>query len=185
LNTGLGDAINLGWKLAATIKRWAPDDLLDTYTTERHPIGEWVLNWTRAQVAVIRPDPHARAIAAVIRDLIATKDGTNYFAEKISGVSMKYDLGEGHPLVGRSAPDFEFEDGNRLGALLQDGRGLLLDFTANESLKALCEGRQDRLWHVSSRAKDEQGWRHSWFVQTDSWSGQWTRTSKKEGRNNP
>jgi 2-polyprenyl-6-methoxyphenol hydroxylase-like FAD-dependent oxidoreductase len=157
MNTGLGDAMNLGWKLAATIKGWAPDGLLGTYTTERHPIGEWVLNWTRAQVAIIHPDPHARAIAAVVRDLIATKDGTNYFVEKISGVSMHYDMGEGHPLVGHSAPDFELEDGDRLGVLLQDGRGLLLDFTASESLCALCDGRQDRLRYVVSRAKDEKG----------------------------
>ena len=157
LNAGLGDAMNLGWKLAAAIKGWAPDDLLDSYTRERHPIGEWVLNWTRAQVAIIRPDPHARAIAGVIRDLIATKDGTNYFVEKISGISMKYDLGDGHPLVGRSAPDFELEDGSRLGALLRDGRGLLLDFTANELLKAICEGRDDRLRYVSSKAKDDKG----------------------------
>jgi hypothetical protein len=131
-------------------------DPLDSYTTERHPIGEWVLNWTRAQVAIIRPDPHARAIAAVVRDLIATKDGTNYFVEKISGVSMHYDLGEGHPLVGHSAPDFELEDGNRLGVLLQDGRGLLLDFTANEELRTLCDGRQDRLRYVATHAKDEK-----------------------------
>jgi len=157
MNTGLGDAMNLGWKLAATIKGWAPHDLLDTYTIERHPIGEWVLNWTRAQVAIIRSDPHARAIAAVVRDLIATKDGTNYFVEKISGVSMRYDLGEGHPLVGHSAPDFELEDGSRLGVLLQDGRGLLLDFTASESLCALCDGRQDRLRCVASHAKDKKG----------------------------
>ena len=88
MNTGLGDAMNLGWKLAATIKGWAPDGLLDTYTTERHPIGEWVCNWTRAQVAIIQPDPHARAIASVVRDLIDTKDGTNYFVEKISIVPL-------------------------------------------------------------------------------------------------
>jgi 2-polyprenyl-6-methoxyphenol hydroxylase-like FAD-dependent oxidoreductase len=157
MNAGLGDAMNLGWKLAATIKGWAPDDLLDTYTSERHPIGEWVLNWTRAQVAIIRPDPHARAIASVVRDLITTKEGTNYFIEKISGVSMRYDLGEGHPLVGRSAPDFELESGARLGDLLHDGRGLLLDFTANETLGALCNGRQDRLQYVASHAKDEKG----------------------------
>ncbi len=156
MNTGLGDAMNLGWKLAATIKGWAPHDLLDTYTTERHPIGEWVLNWTRAQVAIIRPDPHARAIAAVMRDLIATKDATNYFVEKISGVSMQYNLAEGHPLIGHSAPDFELEDGTRLGALLHDGRGLLLDFTASEPLRALCDGRQDRLRYLTSRAKDEK-----------------------------
>lgn len=93
----------------------------------------------------------------MIRDLIATKDGTNHFVEKISGVSMRYDLGEGHPVVGHSAPDFELEDGDRLGVLLRDGRGLLLDFTANESLKALCEGRQDRLQYVNSHAKDEKG----------------------------
>jgi hypothetical protein len=136
---------------------WAPDDLLDTYTAERHPVGEWVLNWTRAQVAIIRPDPHARAIAAVVRDLIATKDGTNYFIKKISGFSMRYELGEGHPLIGRSAPDFELEDGSRLGDLLRDGRGLLLDFTGTESLSALCDGRQDRLRYLASRAKDEKG----------------------------
>lgn len=157
MNAGLGDAMNLGWKLAATIKGWAPDNLLDTYTAERHPIGEWVLNWTRAQVAIIRPDPHARAIAAVVRDLIETKEGTNYFIEKISGVSMHYDLGGEHPLSGRSAPDFELEEGVRLGDLLHDGRGLLLDFTGSESLQALCNGRQDRLLYVSSHAKDAKG----------------------------
>jgi 2-polyprenyl-6-methoxyphenol hydroxylase-like FAD-dependent oxidoreductase len=157
MNTGLGDAMNLGWKLAATIKGWAPSDLLDTYNTERHPIGEWVCNWTRAQVAIIRPEPHARAIAAVVRDLIATKDGTNYFVEKTSGISMRYDLGEAHPLAGRSAPDFELEDGTRLGSLLQDGRGLLLDFTASPFLQSLCDGRQDRLSYSASHANDEKG----------------------------
>jgi 2-polyprenyl-6-methoxyphenol hydroxylase-like FAD-dependent oxidoreductase len=64
LNTGLGDAMNLGWKLAATIKGWAPEDLLDTYTAERHPVGAWALNWTRAQVAIMRPTPHSQAIAS-------------------------------------------------------------------------------------------------------------------------
>lgn len=157
MNAGLGDAMNLGWKLAATIKGWAPDGLLDSYTRERHPIGEWVLNWTRAQAAIVRPDPHARAIASVIRDLIDTKEGTNYFVEKTSGISMRYDLGGTHPLTGRSAPDFELEEGNRLGDLLRDGRGLLLDFTADPSVAALCNGWQDRLRYVASHAKDEKG----------------------------
>jgi len=156
MNAGLGDAMNLGWKLAAVIHGWAPDGLLDTYTAERHPIGEWVLNWTRAQVAVIRPDPHARAIAAVMRDLIATRDGTSYFIEKISGISMHYDLGGEHPLAGHSAPDFELENGCRLGDLLHDSRGLLLDFTSSKVLAALCDGLQDRLRYVASRAKDEK-----------------------------
>jgi len=85
LNTGLGDAMNLGWKLAATIQGWAPRGLLDTYHGERHPVGAWALDWTRAQVAIMRPEPHAHAIAAVIRDLLDTREGTTYFAEKISG----------------------------------------------------------------------------------------------------
>lgn len=157
MNAGLGDAMNLGWKLASVIKRCAPNDLLDTYTAERHPIGEWVLNWTRAQVAIIRPDPHARAIASVIRDLIATKDGTNYFVEQISGVSIHYDLGGNHPLIGRSAPDFELEDGSRLGDLLHDGRGLLIDFSSSASLAAVCTGLQDGLHYVRARARDEKG----------------------------
>jgi 2-polyprenyl-6-methoxyphenol hydroxylase-like FAD-dependent oxidoreductase len=157
MNAGLGDAMNLGWKLAATIKGWAPEDLLDTYTAERHPIGEWVLNWSRAQVAIVRPDSHARAIASVIRDLIATKDGTNYIVERISGVSMHYDLEGDHPLTGRSAPDFDLEAGNRLGHLLNNGHGLLLNFSADKCLKELCNGRQDRLQYIASRAKDEKG----------------------------
>jgi 2-polyprenyl-6-methoxyphenol hydroxylase-like FAD-dependent oxidoreductase len=157
MNTGLGDAMNLGWKLAAVIKGWASDDLLDTYTAERHPIGEWVLNWTRAQVAIIRPYPHARAIASVVRDLISTGDGTNYFVEKISGVSMRYDLGDGHPLIGRSAPDFELEGGSRLGDLLHDGRGLLLDFNSSERMASLCSGLEDRLRYRAAHARDEKG----------------------------
>jgi 2-polyprenyl-6-methoxyphenol hydroxylase-like FAD-dependent oxidoreductase len=157
LNTGLGDAMNLGWKLAATIKGWAPDDLLDTYTAERHPIGAWALNWTRAQVAIMRPDPHAQAIASVIRDLINTKDGTSYFVEKISGILLRYALPGDHPLIGRSAPDFEFEDGSRLGPLLQDGTGLLLDLTGKEELSTLSQRWPGRLKYARAHAKDSKG----------------------------
>jgi 2-polyprenyl-6-methoxyphenol hydroxylase-like FAD-dependent oxidoreductase len=156
LNTGLGDAMNLGWKLAAAVHGWAPEDLLDTYTTERHPIGEWVLNWTRAQVSIIRPDPHARAMAAIVRDLIATADGTNYFVEKISGISMRYELGGEHALIGRSAPDFAFDDGKRLGEWLQDGRGVLVNFSDND-LSGLCNGRENRLRYLHAHASDEKG----------------------------
>ncbi|OKI08352.1 FAD-dependent oxidoreductase [Streptomyces sp. CB02923] len=126
LNLGIGDAVNLGWKLAATIHGHAPEGLLDTYTTERHPIGAWVLEWTRAQIAVMRPDPHARALREVVRDLTRTVTGTTYFTKKISGVWQGYDLPGDHPLTGRSAPDLELADGTRLAAHLQDGRGLLL-----------------------------------------------------------
>jgi 2-polyprenyl-6-methoxyphenol hydroxylase-like FAD-dependent oxidoreductase len=157
LNTGIGDAMNLGWKLAATIQGWAPDGLLDTYTDERHPIGAWALNWTRAQVAIMRPDPHARAIQSVIRDLMQTKDATNYFVEKASGVSMRYNLPGDHPLIGCSAPDFELEDGTRLGEHLHNGKGLLLDLTEGKSLHDLGQIWSNRLNYVSTSVKDSKG----------------------------
>jgi 2-polyprenyl-6-methoxyphenol hydroxylase-like FAD-dependent oxidoreductase len=157
LNTGIGDAVNLGWKLAATVKGWEADGLLDTYTQERHPIGAWALNWTRAQVAIMRPDPHARAIASVIRDLIQTKDATTYFVGKISGAEMRYNLLGDHPLTGCSMPDFEFEDGTRAGELLHDGKGLLLDFTETKELSAASQELTERLRYVSAKAKDSKG----------------------------
>jgi 2-polyprenyl-6-methoxyphenol hydroxylase-like FAD-dependent oxidoreductase len=157
LNTGIGDAMNLGWKLAATIQGWAPPDLLDTYTQERHPIGAWALDWTRAQVAIMRPDPHARAIASVIRDLIQTPDGATYFAEKVSGASMRYNLPGDHPLIGCSAPDFEFEDGTRLGDLLHTGKGLLLDLTKDRKLHDLAKIQNGRLNYVAAQVDDSKG----------------------------
>jgi 2-polyprenyl-6-methoxyphenol hydroxylase-like FAD-dependent oxidoreductase len=157
LNTGIGDAMNLGWKLAATIQGWAPEGLLDTYTEERHPIGAWALNWTRAQVAIMRPDPHARAIASVIRDLIQTQEATTYFVGKMSGMLMRYNLPGDHPLTGCSVPDFEFEDGTRLGKLLHEGKGLLLDFVESHKLNTLGQTRKDRLRYVSVKAKDNKG----------------------------
>ncbi|HEY4354719.1 MAG TPA: FAD-dependent monooxygenase [Acidobacteriaceae bacterium] len=157
LNTGLGDAMNLGWKLAATIKGWAPDGLLDSYTTERHPIGAWAVEWTRAQVAIMRPDPYARAIQNVIRDLIQTSDATSYFVGKISGMSMRYNLPGDHPLIGCSAPDFEFEDGKRVGDFLHDGKALLLDFTEAGELSSLAPTRPDRLKYIHGKVNDNKG----------------------------
>jgi len=157
LNLGLGDAMNLGWKLAATIRGDAPDGLLDSYTLERHPVGAQILDWSRAQVALMRPSPSTRALAAIIRDLIETRDGATYFASRVWGLSLRYDLGDGHPLAGRSAPDFALPDGTRLGERLRNGRGLLLDFTACASLQTLADGWNDRLVYVAGDATDAQG----------------------------
>ncbi|HEY1742518.1 MAG TPA: FAD-dependent monooxygenase [Granulicella sp.] len=157
LNTGMGDAMNLGWKLAATIQGWTPEGLLDTYTDERHPIGAWALNWTRAQVAIMRPDPHSHAIASIIRDLIQTKEATTYFAGKISGMLMRYNLPGDHPVIGCSAPDFELEDGTRLAEFLHDGKGLLLDFAESQQLCTLGQRWKERLKYVSAKAKDSKG----------------------------
>jgi 2-polyprenyl-6-methoxyphenol hydroxylase-like FAD-dependent oxidoreductase len=145
LNLGMGDAMNLGWKLAATIQGWAPDGLLDTYTTERHPIGAWVLDWTRAQIAIMRPDPHARALRKVVGDLAATVDGTTYLAKRISGAWQGYDLPGDHPWVGRVAPDLELGDGTRPADHLADGRALLLDLADDADLRHAAAGYSGRL----------------------------------------
>ena len=145
LNAGLGDAMNLGWKLAATVRGDAPLGLLDTYQAERRPVGQWVLDWTRAQAAIMAPTPHARAIEGIVRDLVDTRDGATYFAEQLWGVSLRYDLGAAHPLVGRSAPDLEFDDGARLAHHLRDGRGVLVDLTGGDALRAVVGPWGDRL----------------------------------------
>ena len=157
LNLGLGDAMNLGWKLAATIRGHAPAGLLDSYQSERHPVGAQVLDWSRAQVAIMRPTQAARALHAIIRDLMQTRDGATYFAGRSWGIATQYDLGSAHPLVGRSAPSFELEDGTTLGELLRTGRGILLDFVGTTCLKTLASEYSSQLHYVSGRAKEPAG----------------------------
>ncbi|MBN8884967.1 MAG: FAD-dependent monooxygenase [Rudaea sp.] len=157
LNLGFGDALNLGWKLAATIRGDAPAGLLDSYFSERHPIGAQILDWSRAQVALMRPSPSTRALEAIIRDLIDTRDGTTYFAERVSGVSLRYELGGSHALVGRSVPDFELADGTRTGELLRAGTGLLLDFDSRSSLAELAARWPARIRYVGADAKQRLG----------------------------
>ncbi len=154
LNLGLGDAMNLGWKLAATIQKKAPDGLLDSYHKERHPIGAEVLDWSRAQVAIMRPCPHARALNAIMRDLINTRDGATYIAGRVRGIFTSYNLESDHPLAGRSVPNFEFDDGTRIGELMHEGRGILLDFDSNASLKALAGEYGDQIKYISASAKN-------------------------------
>ena len=155
LNLGLGDAMNLGWKLAATIHGKAPESLLDSYEIERHPIGIQVLDWSRAQVAIMKPNPAARALNAIIRDLIDTHDGATYFAGRVWGIFTHYDLGDSHPLVGYSVPNFEFEDGTTIGELMLDGRGVLLDFSKNTSLENLASEYDDNMKYISAKAKEQ------------------------------
>jgi len=124
---------------------------------ERHPEGARTLNWSRAQVALMRPTPSTRALEAVIRDLVGTRDGATYFAERLWGVSLRYDLGSAHPLVGRSVPDFALASGTRTGQLLRDGRGLLLDFTPNARTQMLTKRWHERINYVSSDAEKRLG----------------------------
>jgi 2-polyprenyl-6-methoxyphenol hydroxylase-like FAD-dependent oxidoreductase len=159
LNLGIGDAMNLGWKLAATIQKRAPEGLLDTYQLERHPLGARVLDWSRAQVAIMRPDPSARALNAILRDLMDTRDGATYMAARVWGVFTHYDLGGDHPLIGHSVPNFEFEDGSTIGERMHGGQAILLDFESHASLKALASEYGSRIRYVSGRAKEQFGLR--------------------------
>ena len=158
LNLGLGDALNLGWKLAATIRGNAPAGLLDTYEVEQHPLGVRVLDWSRAQVALMRPTPAARALYAIVGDLLDTPDGATYFAGRLWGLATQYPLGGGHPLVGRSVPNFELADGTTIGEHLRDGRGILLDFEAEANLQTLARG-YSRLHYVAGPAQEQLGLR--------------------------
>jgi hypothetical protein len=123
-------------------------------------VGARILDWTRAQVTVMRPDRQSGALRAVLRDLIDTRDGATYFAERVWGVSLRYDLSEHpdpHPLAGRSCPDFDLADGTRLGTLLRQGNGLLLDFSRQASLQALDGLWGERVKYVATDAKDRIG----------------------------
>lgn len=157
LNLGIGDAINLGWKLAATHRGDAPVGLLDSYMDERHPVGRQVLDWSRAQVALMRPSPSSRALEAIIRSLVDTRDGATYFAERVWGVGLHYDLGADHPLVGRSVPDFVLTNGERMGALLNRGSGLWLDFGAHAPYRELASRWRDRVTYVADDVEDNLG----------------------------
>lgn len=157
LTTGIVDAMNLGWKLAATVKGFASPGLLDTYHQERYPVAAWVLEWTRAQVVTLRPDSYGQAVANIMRDLIKTEEGTNYFADRIWGLSQRYDLGDPHPLVGCSAPDFEFDDGLRLGTKLGRGSFLIVDFESNQSVAEFANSLQPMVDYSGVNTKETFG----------------------------
>ncbi|KAJ2980858.1 hypothetical protein NQ176_g2386 [Zarea fungicola] len=172
LNLGLGDAMNLGWKLAATVRQeksrpktaTGPLDLtlLDTYETERHPLASWVLEWTRAQVTTLQPDPFGAAVQNLFRDLINTDDGMNLFLGRVWGLSQRYSLGEGsayaHELIGATVPDFEFTDGSRLGDKLQDGKAWLIDFQNTDELReGIQERYTQRINYLQANSKDTRG----------------------------
>jgi 2-polyprenyl-6-methoxyphenol hydroxylase-like FAD-dependent oxidoreductase len=132
LNLGLLDAVNLGWKLAAVVCGTLPEEVLDTYTAERHPVGARVLANTRAQVALMRPDVLTTELREVVTGLMKTDDGNRFFGEMMSGITTRYDLGDEHPLVGRLCGDLTLSiNGNetKLFPLMHHGDGLLIDAT--------------------------------------------------------
>jgi len=132
LNTGLQDAVNLGWKLAQVVKGISPDSLLDTYHSERHPVAARVLRNTMAQIALLRrADDGLIAAREIVSELLVMDEPRKRFGAMMSGLDIRYDLGEGHALLGRRMPDLDLMlDGQklRLFTLLHSARGVLLDF---------------------------------------------------------
>ncbi len=130
LQTGVQDAVNLGWKLAQVVNGTSPERLLDTYHAERHPVAARVLRTTMAHVALRRPDERTKALSDTIAELLSMDEPRRRFAAMMSGLDVHYDLGEGHPLVGRRMPDLDLvtADGPlRVFALLHDARPVLLN----------------------------------------------------------
>jgi 2-polyprenyl-6-methoxyphenol hydroxylase-like FAD-dependent oxidoreductase len=143
LNLGIQDAFNLGWKLAAEVRGWAPEGLLDSYHDERHPVAADVLDNTRAQMVLLSPEPGPMSVRRLIADLMNFDEVNRYLIEKIIAIGIRYDLGAGHDLLGRSMRDVNLERG-RLYELTRAGRGLLLDQTGRLSVA----GWADRVDHV-------------------------------------
>jgi 2-polyprenyl-6-methoxyphenol hydroxylase-like FAD-dependent oxidoreductase len=132
LNTGVQDAVNLGWKLAQVVNQTSPESLLDTYHAERHPVGARVLQNTMAQVALSRIDERSQALRGTVLELLGMDEPRRRIAGMISGLDIHYDLGmgEGHPLLGRRMPDLDVHtaDGpTRVFTLLHDARPVLLN----------------------------------------------------------
>jgi 2-polyprenyl-6-methoxyphenol hydroxylase-like FAD-dependent oxidoreductase len=147
LNLGVQDAFNLGWKLAAQVRGWAPETLLDTYESERHPVAAAVLDNTRAQTELLSPEPGPQAVRRLLTELMDIDDVNRLLIERIAAIDVRYDFGEGPDLVGRRLPDIDVGQG-RLYDLLQRGRGLLLDRTRRLTVG----GWSDRVDHVADPA---------------------------------
>jgi rifampicin monooxygenase len=143
LNLGVQDAFNLGWKLAAEVGGWAPEGLLDSYHTERHPVGADVLDNTRAQGVLMATDPGGRAVRRLVSELMEFEEVNRRLVEKIIATGIRYEFGEGHELLGRRLRDVELKRG-RLYGQMHAGRGLLLDQTGRLSI----DGWADRVDHV-------------------------------------
>jgi len=143
LNLGVQDAFNLGWKLAAEVNGWAPQGLLDSYHTERHPVAADVLANVRAQTELMSVEPGPQAVRRLLTELMDFEEVNRYLTEKIIAIGIRYDFGDDHPLVGRRLRDIGLKQG-RLYGLMHAGRGLLLDQTGRLSVA----GWADRVDHV-------------------------------------
>jgi 2-polyprenyl-6-methoxyphenol hydroxylase-like FAD-dependent oxidoreductase len=159
LNTGIQDAVNLGWKLAQVVNQTSPESLLDTYHGERHPVAARVLRNTMAQVALIAPGERMEALRDTMSELLSMKEPRKRFAGMMSGLDIHYDLGGGHPLLGRRMPDLDLVTASgplRVFTLLHDARPVLLnlgesagfDITPWENRVQLIDAKYGGIWEL-------------------------------------
>lgn len=152
MNTGMQDAVNLGWKLAQVVNGTSPDALLDTYHDERHPVAARVLRYTLASVALARTDDRSKALASVIAELLTVDGARKLVAGMMSELDIAYDLGAGHPLLGRRIPDLKIGTGDgptRVYELMRDASALLVNFGAPGSVDISAWGDRVRLVDAS------------------------------------
>jgi 2-polyprenyl-6-methoxyphenol hydroxylase-like FAD-dependent oxidoreductase len=159
LNLGVQDAVNLGWKLAQVVKGVSPEALLDTYQAERHPVAADALRTTMALTALTRADARIEALRDVVADLLSADEPRTRLAAKTAALDIRYDLGEGHPLLGRRMPDLDVvtADGPvRVFSLLHDARPVLLnlgepgavDIALSADRVRLVDARHDGVWEL-------------------------------------
>lgn len=160
LRLGLGDAVNVGWKLAAVARGWCEEKLLDTYTSERHPVGVRTLEIQRASIALMRPGPHVDALRRLLYELLLRDDANRHLTSLVDDLHISYDMGDPtltSPLVGRYSPDLHLkrpEGTVRVAELQRTGRALLLDLAADAQLRALARPWSDRVDIVTAECDD-------------------------------
>ncbi|GAA1694719.1 FAD-dependent monooxygenase [Fodinicola feengrottensis] len=158
LNLGMQDVLNLAWKLAAQVNGWAPEGLLDTYESERHPVGARVIMHTRAQSALLSPGPNITALRQLFEELLRNQDNVQHVADLMAGADVRYDITCdtpcGHPLAGQWMPDLPLRTENgetTVTELMRTGRPVLLDLTGTLAAAA---GWSDRVDVVVATAED-------------------------------
>lgn len=150
LNLGLQDAVNLGWKLAADVNGWAPPGLLDSYETERHPVGRRVMMHSMAQSALMASGPEVAELRALFTELIAIPEVTQHLGRLLAGSDVRYDVGDDHPLSGYLVPDLTLDDGRPVAGLLHNARPVLLDLCGGAAAAA-AQSWADRVDTVESQ----------------------------------
>jgi hypothetical protein len=151
IGLGVQDAVNLGWKLAQVVHGTSPESLLDTYHAERHPVGARVLQMTMAQTALTRGDDRTNALRSTLAELVGVDDARKRLGGMVSGLDIHYDLGEGHPLIGRRMPDLDLvtaEGPTRVFTLLHEARPVLLNFGDPGALDGAVDAEYEGAWEL-------------------------------------